>query len=88
MIQLLTFDIFGTVLDWRRGLIESCAKAGRPLVDGEFDRVVDHQGAAEQRSFQAYRVLTSQSLVDVLGLAPDAADAIGVSVRRWPLFAD
>ncbi|MBS2032514.1 MAG: HAD-IA family hydrolase [Deltaproteobacteria bacterium] len=88
MIQLITFDIFGTVLDWRRGLAESCAAAGRPLRDGEFDRVVDHQGASEQRAFQRYRQITSRSLIDVLGLAPDKADSIGASLGHWPLFAD
>jgi hypothetical protein len=36
-IALLTFDIFGTVLDWRRGLRESLRG---DLSDVDFDRVV------------------------------------------------
>jgi FMN phosphatase YigB (HAD superfamily) len=47
--RLLTFDVFGTVLDWRRGLSEAAARAGHPLAEGDFDRIVDRQGAIEQQ---------------------------------------
>lgn len=42
---LITFDIFGTVLDWRSGLEQACAAAGRKLGPGEFDRIVNEQAA-------------------------------------------
>ena len=66
--KLITFDIFGTVLDWRTGLEEACRQAGRPLCEGEFDRIVDVQGALEQGSFLDYATITRLSLMDVLGL--------------------
>jgi 2-haloalkanoic acid dehalogenase type II len=80
---LFTFDIFGTVLDWRRGLAES---AGAD--DAAFEKIIDYQGADEQRQFRPYREITARSLVAVLGMATEKADAIGATVGEWPLFAD
>jgi 2-haloalkanoic acid dehalogenase type II len=87
--ELLTFDVFGTVLDWRRGLAEAVAAQGRPLRDGEFDRIVDRQGAIEQESlFRTYAEITALSLVDVLGLGVAAAVHVGEHVGRWPPYPD
>ncbi len=87
--RLLTFDVFGTVVDWRRGLTDALAAAGRALGPGEFDRVVDRQGELEQeRPFRTYREITARSLVEVLGLDRAAADAIGAGVGTWPAFPD
>jgi 2-haloacid dehalogenase len=87
--RLVTLDIFGTVLDWRRGLSEAVAAQGRALGPGEFDRIVDRQGELEQREpFRSYRDLTAQSLVEVLGLLPAAAEAIGERVGTWPAYPD
>lgn len=85
---LITFDIFGTVLDWRTGLERACAAAGRPLRPGEFDRLVDRQGELEQGEFLNYADVTRRSLVEVIGLSEHASAAIGAGVGRWPLYAD
>ena len=86
--DLITFDIFGTVLDWRSGLEADCAEAGRPLREGEFDRIVDVQGRLEQGPFLDYTEITARSLEQVLGLEPTVAARIGAGVGRWPLYAD
>jgi 2-haloalkanoic acid dehalogenase type II len=87
--RLLTFDVFGTVLDWRRGLSDAVARAGRPLAAGDFDRIIDRQGAIEQQPpFKSYREITRQSLVDELGLDRASADAIGAAVGTWPPYPD
>ena len=83
-IALVTFDIFGTVLDWRQGLRD--ALGGR-LSDEEFDRVVDRQGALE-RDFRPYAEIVAQSLVDELGIPAARARSIGLDAGSWPLFAD
>ena len=85
---LFTFDIFGTVLDWRRGLGEDLAKRGQPIDDADFDHIIDSQGREEQLKFRPYSELTAASLVEVLQLNALAAAGIGVNVGRWPLFAD
>ncbi len=86
---LLTFDVFGTVLDWRGGLRASLATRGHTLCAGDFDRVVDRQGALEQESPGApYREVVARSLVEVLGVPGPDAEAIGREVGTWPLFPD
>ncbi len=85
---LLTFDIFGTVVDWRRGLEESLRAAGYSVAPGDFDRVVDLQAGLEAAAFRPYREITAESLVSALGVAPEAADRIGAAVGRWPLYPD
>src|SRR5207237_9660755 len=41
--RLLTFDIFGTVIDWRRGLRESLRRHGAELRAEDFDSVIGAQ---------------------------------------------
>ena len=84
-ISLLTFDVFGTILDWRRGLRE--ALGGR-MPEYSFDRIIDRQGALEQQRFQTYAAIVAQSLVEELGLKPDEAGRIGAAAGSWPLFPD
>ena len=86
--ELITFDIFGTVLDWRTGLEASCNAAGRPLRAGEFDRIVDVQGELEQGDFLDYAEITRRSLMQVIGLPDAVAAGIGAGVGCWPLYAD
>src|SRR5438270_7303083 len=86
---LLTFDIFGTVIDWREGLSRACSDHGRPLLPGEFDRIVDAQGELEQaREFDLYTSIVIKSLVSVLGLDATSAAAIADRAGEWPLFPD
>src|SRR5438067_12094267 len=84
-IALLSFDVFGTVLDWRRGLRQ--ALGGR-LSDAQFDRIVDRQRALEQADFRPCTEIVAQSLVDELGIAAQDAAAIGAAAGTWPLLAD
>jgi len=86
--QLLTFDIFGTVIDWRAGLERDCAAAGRPLAPGDFDRVVDRQAELERGPYKTYREVTRRSLIEVLGIDSRAASQIGSAVGEWPLYRD
>ena len=84
-IELFTFDIFGTILDWWRGLREDGAAALDP---GDFNAVIDRQGELESEAFRPYAEIVGQSLVDELGLPPDQASRIGANAGRWPLFPD
>jgi 2-haloacid dehalogenase len=86
--ELLTFDIFGTVVDWRRGLREALAPYGHDLQPADFDRVVDLQAELERGPFRTYREITAESLARALGLDPAAADAIGAAVGEWPTYPD
>jgi hypothetical protein len=78
-------DVFGTVLDWRRGLRD--ALGGR-LSDAAFDRIVDRQGELEQQGFRRYADIVAQSLVEELALGAEEAARIGAAAGTWPLFSD
>ncbi len=86
--RLLTFDIFGTVVDWRRGLTQAVRAHGIELSPADFERVIDTQARLEAEAFRSYREVTAASLVEVLRLDPAAADAIGAAVGTWPLYPD
>lgn len=86
--HLLTFDIFGTVLDWRRGLRESLRRHGAELRDPDFDRVIDAQATIEQGPFRSYAAVVASSLVRALGVPPLTARAIGAEAGTWPLYPD
>jgi len=86
--QLITFDIFGTVLDWRRGLAGALERLGVALDGAAFDRVIDAQAGLESGPFRSYADITAESLVRVLGVDPEAARAIGRNAGTWPLYPD
>ncbi len=85
---LLTFDIFGTVLDWRRGLAEAAEAQGVRLGDREFDAVIDYQALAEAGAYRPYSDILAESLARVLRMERRAARAIAAEAGRWPLFPD
>jgi 2-haloacid dehalogenase len=86
--ELMTFDVFGTIIDWRTGLEASCKSAGRPLHDGEFDRIVYVQAELEQGNFITYAEVMRRSLIDVIGLPDATAREIGANIGRWPSYGD
>ena len=86
---LLTFDVFGTLVDWRSGTLQAIACAGGMLPEARFDEVVDAQGRLEQATpGRPYREVVAESLIEIAGLAPAAAAHIGAEAGTWPLFPD
>jgi putative hydrolase of the HAD superfamily len=86
---LLTFDVFGTILDWRRGTLEAVARGGGALDASRFDDVVDAQGRIEQETpGRPYREIVAESLVEAAGVSPALAAEIGGAAGTWPLFPD
>ena len=75
--SLLTFDIFGTVLDWRSGVGER-----------DFDRIVDVQGELERGRFRPYAEIVAESLVRVRRMDAVSAARMGAEAGTWPLFPD
>ena len=78
-IALFTFDVFGTVVDWRSGL---------GLSDAQFDAVIDRQGELERGPYRSYAEIVAQSLVEVVKMDPAEAARVGAGVGAWPLFPD
>jgi len=86
---LLTFDVFGTILDWRLGTLQAVARAGGALPEVRFDEVVDAQGRLERATpGRRYREIVAESLVEIAGVVPAIAAEIGAAAGTWPLFPD
>jgi 2-haloacid dehalogenase len=84
--RLFTFDVFGTIVDWRSGLREALGR--RLLSDADFDRLIDVQGSLEQGPFRRYAGLVAESLLEVLRVPREEAERIGAGAGNWPLFPD
>lgn len=86
--SLLTFDVFGTLVDWRSGLGTALAAHGHELTDKEFERILAAQEVDEAGPFRKYGAIVAASLQRALGLAKAEAELIGRDVGQWPLFPD
>ncbi len=87
--RLFTFDIFGTVLDWRLGLAESVRNHGYSFNEStDFDSVIDAQAVDERAGYDSYSKIVARSLESVIGLKAEDALAIGRRAGTWPLFSD
>jgi len=86
--SLLTFDVFGTVLDWRQGLVDAAVAHGIDVDDRRFQAVIDHQARAESGPYRSYAEIAAESLVQVLRMPKKIARTIAEEAGAWPLFPD
>ena len=92
--DFVTFDCYGTLIDWESGIFEAFREAG-----GDLDRHALLQAYArveplvEQERYRTYRDVLAQTAVKVahtLGwrLTAEAAGFLAASLPRWRPFAD
>jgi 2-haloacid dehalogenase len=97
--EALTFDCYGTLIDWEAGMIEALkpltGKASRPLKRDEIlEAHARHESAQQvQTPAKPYRDLLStvyRRLAEEWGVAASWADCVayGRSIRNWPAFRD
>ncbi len=94
----LTFDCYGTLIDWRRGIddaFRAAAAAGAelPAKDRLLELYARHEAAVEAGRYRPYREVLAEAARRVavdLGLAAAFAswDFLADSLPRWPPFAD
>lgn len=96
-IKTITFDCYGTLIDWKGGLNLSFRSMFGSMVDGRmdefFDVYVQVEAEVEAEPFQSYRELlsvVSQRLADRLGidLTEEKVDTLSTMLPKWPAFAD
>jgi 2-haloacid dehalogenase len=90
----LTFDCFGTLIDWRHGI----RTTGELLFPGHgaafLDAYVDIEAEVEtEGSFKRYRAVLTETTRRIaqrlsLELKPDDATALVSTIPYWPPFAD
>jgi 2-haloacid dehalogenase len=97
-VEALTFDCYGTLIDWEAGLIE----AFRAVLDAHgvghdtgdvLTRFAHHEAAAEAGPYRRYREVLALALRRVaaeLGVEPTAEETerFSRSVEDWPAFPD
>ena len=90
----LTFDCFGTLIDWRHGI----RTTGELLFPGHGAEFLDSYATIEaevetEGSFRRYRAVMTETVRRVarrlsLDLKPDDATALVSTIPYWPPFAD
>jgi 2-haloacid dehalogenase len=96
--EALTFDCYGTLIDWETGLLEAFGRILRAhgVEAGDEDllaRYGEYEAVAEAGPYLSYRDVLAAGLRGVageLGFEPTAADvdAFSGSVVHWPAFPD
>ena len=97
-IDALTFDCYGTLIDWETGLAEAFSPilAAHDVAMGKDDvltRYAGHEAAAEAGPYQRYTAVLAAGLRGVateLGFTPtdDEVATFSRSVEAWPAFPD
>jgi 2-haloacid dehalogenase len=97
--EALTFDCYGTLIDWEAGLLAAfhrafAADAGQVPDDEDLLlRYARHEAALEAGPYLPYREILARGLRGVaaeldIEVADEAAAAFGGSVVDWPAFPD
>lgn len=96
-VNTLTFDCYGTLVDWRAGLrrsLGSCfGEAVAERIDELFDMYVELEAQVEAETYRSYRQVTAQTVRMMarrmdLTLPPGREAALAGSLPDWPLFPD
>jgi 2-haloacid dehalogenase len=96
--DVLTFDCYGTLIDWEAGILAGLRRVLGPLgIDAGDDDLLERyaraEASVESGGYLRYREVLARSAELVgreLGVEPDAAAlaAFGGSVGEWPAFPD
>ena len=93
MDRWLTFDCFGTLIDWRHGI----RTTGELLFPGHGDAFLDAyialEAEVEEGPFKRYRAVLTETTRRAAGrlsldLKPDDATALVSTIPYWPPFGD
>jgi 2-haloacid dehalogenase len=92
--EALTFDCYGTLVDWDRGIVRDL-RAALPDVtatDGQLlDRYATAEAQAERPPFRSYRNVLRDVLEQLgrdFGITPRSPDALVSGLPSWPVFDD
>lgn len=97
-VEALTFDCYGTIIDWETGILEALERLlapadARPPADALLEMYGRLESAAQRGPFRAYREVledVARSVGATLGVdvGADAAKRFADSVGDWPPFPD
>lgn len=95
-IHWLTFDCYGTLVDWEAGISRALAKVsgcGADSIDALVAGYIRHEAAIEKSGFDAYKNVQARALralADEQGfsIAVGEEDILSRTLPDWPVFAD
>lgn len=96
--EVLTFDCYGTLIDWETGLIDAVqpilAAHGVDMADEELlERYAHYEAALEAGPYQPYRAILAGALGGIAGelgaeVTSGELSTFSESVADWPAFED
>ena len=96
--DVLTFDCYGTLIDWEAGLLAALRRILEPRgIEASDDQLLEryaaHEGALEAGPYLRYREVLARAADSVcaeLGIQPTSRElaTFGGSVADWPAFPD
>src|SRR5262245_41102771 len=94
-IDWITFDCYGTLIDWEGGVADALSPFLPPPVDRAAlaDRYITLEAEIEHEPYRPYREIlaaASARLMSELGhpLPPEHARVLPASLRSWPPFPE
>ena len=93
----ITFDCYGTLVDWREGFLQVADRLGFAKTAAERQRLFHHylevEPACEAPPYRRYRDVMADALIRAgrsmgLEISTDAARLLPESVPEWPVFPD
>lgn len=93
--DVLTFDCYGTLIDWESGITTALRKVASWPVGDEalLERFAFHEAEAESGEYRPYREVLERAVLSVardagVELGEEAARVFAGSVGEWPAFPD
>jgi 2-haloacid dehalogenase len=94
-VRALSFDCYGTLIDWQRGLLDASVpvlrRLGREMTPAEvFAAFAAAERRAERPPYRPYREVLRSVAAELFGpeAGPGDLDALWRSIGAWPAFAD
>jgi 2-haloalkanoic acid dehalogenase type II len=97
--EALTFDCYGTLIDWERGILDALrpwmGRRGLDVPDGQLlaafaESEQRHEAVSPTELYPKILKMVFEDIAGRFGIAPEPEDgrAFGESVRDWPAFDD
>ncbi len=94
-VPWITFDCYGTLIDWRTGLLEQVGRLtrGRTQQDRLFAAYLREERAIESGPYLPYRTVVAEAILratqaEGIPLSREVAERIPESIPHWPAFGD
>jgi 2-haloalkanoic acid dehalogenase type II len=94
-VEWITFDCYGTLIDWEGGVAGALGPLLGPGVDRRTlaSRYIEVEAQVEHEAYRPYREVLAEAsgrLMRDLGhpLSPERAETLPESLRRWPPFPE